>query len=111
MRTTVARDEVTFELRIHDEDMPVRGNAMASGDNALDKQVEDEILARLDRGDTWAWCCVEVIAKFRSLQARTFLGGCCYRDEADFKANSIYYEDMMDEAYKDLLTQWEDLTR
>lgn len=42
-------DEVIFRLVIEPEMEPVRGNAMASGDEALDREVENEILEREER--------------------------------------------------------------
>ncbi len=61
---------ITFEIVVHAEDIPVRGNAMSSGDNELDREVEDAILARLAQGEEWAWCTVEVIAHWGEHAAR-----------------------------------------
>lgn len=85
-------------LIVHEEDTPVRGNAMASGEDALDKEVEDEILERLERGDVWAWCCVEVKATACGLSASDYLGGCSYSDEKEFREPGGYYDDMVSEA-------------
>jgi hypothetical protein len=92
------------EIRIvvHEETIPLRGNALASGDDDLDRDVEEEILSRLAYGEQWAWCWVEVIAEFRGLEGRDTLGGCSYKDEADFKENSGYYEDMVARATDEL---------
>lgn len=87
----------TVTLTTEPEDMPVRGNAMASDDDAADKEVEDEIIRRLDDGDEWAWCVVRVRASLHGQHADAYLGGCSYRDEAEFKAGG-YFEDMRDEA-------------
>ena len=97
--------EIEYELRVEFDDMPVRGNALASGDPKLDKEVEDEILDRLDKGDVWAWACVRVIAKFKDMDRPVgvaHLGGCSYKDEEDFKQGG-YFEDMKGEALQDLL--------
>ena len=93
--------KVTYELTVEHEDAPVRGNAMASGDDAYDKQIEDDIIERLDRDDRWAWCCVKVTAGV-TVGGHTFTGcdylGCvCEDSEESFKENG-YYEDMKSEA-------------
>lgn len=51
-----------YKVEMLDEDVPVRGNASASGDDAFDKRVEDEIIARLEAGDMSAWFCAKVTA-------------------------------------------------
>ena len=94
---------ITFTLKAEQEDTMVRGNAQDSGDAALDKQVEDEIIARLDNGDVWAWCYIVVTASCAGFTGRDTLGGCCYRDEADFKQSGGYYKQMQEEARADLL--------
>lgn len=91
------KSEYVIEVIATVDDIPVRGNAVASGNEAEDKRVEDEIIARLDKGDVWAWASVEVRVTFRGvLTASEYLGGCCYEDEADFVENSGYYEEMVD---------------
>ncbi len=71
------------------EDIPVRGNVMVSGDDALDQEVEDEIIARLDRGDIEAWCMARVTAEFALddddpiCYALDHLGGLSYPSEAE----------------------------
>ncbi len=94
------RDEVNYRLVLHPDDMPVRGNAMASGDEAADRACEDEILARLADGDEWAWCCVECRAEWGGFHSSAFLGGCCYRDEEEFRGGP--WEDMKAEALEGL---------
>ena len=74
---------------------------MASGDEELDKRVEDEILARLESGDVWAWSRVRVTCTDGTTEGEAWLGGCSYKDEEDFKA-CIYYEDMKAEALEDM---------
>jgi hypothetical protein len=102
MRTLKA-DEVTFTIHVSQDDIPVRGNALASGDDAADKEAEDEILTRLDAGDVWAWACVEVRATWEEWHASDYLGGCCYADENDFKIGNFgYYEDMRKNALDQL---------
>lgn len=70
---------VTYALSIEEELTQVRGNAMASGDDKLDREVEDAILARLESGDQWAWCGVIVTASIEvegeTFEGRDTLGG------------------------------------
>ncbi len=65
---------VTFEVTIESEDIPVRGNYMASGDDTFDKECEDEILTRLENGDDSAWCCVKVTATLGDFSGSDYLG-------------------------------------
>jgi hypothetical protein len=102
----MSKPEITFSISIEEDDLAVKGNAMASGDDAFDKEVEEGILDRLRRGDTWAWACVTVFAKCQGYEGRAILGGCSYNDEEDFKKGG-YYEDMMIEAREDLFKSLE----
>lgn len=90
---------VAYDLIASQEiDVPVRGNACASGDNEFDRQIEQEILDRLAQGDMWAWCCVEVTAttiyKGEITSESDYLGCCSYEDQEDFINNSGLYEGM-----------------
>lgn len=95
--------KITFHIEAEVDDISIRGNAMVSGDDALDKQVEDEILARLDSGDVWAWACVKVVASCEGFEGCDYLGDCSYKDEDDFRENSGHYEDMCHAATLDLI--------
>ena len=95
------------ELRARQDDIPVRGNALASGDDAEDKACEDAILERLDRGDEWAWALVEVRASFEGWKASDFLGACSYASEAEFRADA-YFADMRETALRALADAMED---
>jgi hypothetical protein len=95
-------EQVEFTLEAEQDDMPVRGMAMASGDDAVDKKVEDEIIDRLDGGDVWAWASVSMTARWKGMEGVNYLGCCSYADEEDFKKDG-YYKDMKAEAFADLL--------
>ena len=77
-----------IELDAEQDDLRVRGNAMCSGDDAVDKRVEDKILARLDRGDVWAWCSATVRVSHSEYPdagpIEDYLGACSYKSEDDF---------------------------
>lgn len=76
MRTRkLAAKDVVFTVAIEQDDMPVRGNAMASGDDAADREVEDAILASLERGDIEAWCTIVVKAHWQGFSGIDTLGG------------------------------------
>jgi hypothetical protein len=89
---------LTFELYIAPDDACVRGNALASGDDAADRRYEDEILSRLNDGDIWAWCTVECRAVYRGFSGSDYLGGCTYAGVSDFTAPGGYWDDMKAEA-------------
>lgn len=95
-------EEVSFTVECIAEETPVHGNAMASGDPAADREVEDWIRRELDTGNLWAWCTVRVTAHWRGLQGVDHLGCCSYRNEAEFRAPGGYFEDMKDRALDDL---------
>ena len=95
--------QVEYRIEVEQDDQPVRGNAIASGDPDYDKKVEDKILDRLDRGDVWAWASVRVVAFVPGygLEGDDFLGGCTYDNEEQFKSG-MYYPDMIDAARAEL---------
>ncbi len=93
----------TIEVSAEQDDIPVRGNAMATDEPDLDRECEDEILARLDRGDVWAWAHVTVKATCEDCGAEgeDRLWGCSYEGEKDFTQPGGYYDDMVDAAEED----------
>ncbi len=92
--------EVSFEAL--PEDIRVRGNAMASGDDELDKDAEDEILSRLESGDIFAWFTAKVTVRDdKGNEATDYLGCCNYRDADDFRMGG-YYLDMIHECINQL---------
>lgn len=97
----MARPEVKYTITVEQDEQAVRGNALVSGDDAVDKAHEDEILARLDRGDIWAWAQVMVTAECAGFKGVDYLCGCCYENEEGFKAGG-YFPDMCARALEDL---------
>ncbi len=89
---------ITYALEIEPDLDPVRRNAMASSNAEFDRKVEDEILTRLDSGDTWAWCVVKVTAHYMGFKASSWLGGCSYENEEQFKEPGGYWEGMKKDA-------------
>jgi hypothetical protein len=94
-------DEVTFSLSIEEEEDPVKGH-FESDEPEKDKELEKEILSRLDRGDLWAWCCVKITASWNGLHGVTYLGCCSYESEEDFIKCNDYCQSMKDEALEEL---------
>lgn len=99
--------KIEYDLKIEDEDIPVRGNAMASGDDAADKAAEDEILERLERGDVIAWCCIVVKARIvgarHAYEGVATLGCCSYLDEHALRRDAFEYYNLKAEALEDLV--------
>lgn len=97
--------DFTWVITAKQDDLPVRGNAIQSNDKEYDKKIEDEILHRLDCGEVWAWAAVQVecsiIIDGETFVGYDYLGACSYKNEDDFKVGG-YYENMMNEAKKDL---------
>lgn len=85
--------DVTIEVIHHDEDQPVHGD------------IDDECAAYIKReiadGNAWAWCMIEVKVTVGSISASSYLGGCSYSSEEEFRADS-YYPDMVREAIESL---------
>ena len=77
---------------------------MASGDAALDRECEDEILADLDRGNVHAWGLARVTAQLGGLMGRA-LCGCSYHSEGELWAE--VESDLRQEALADLAAQVE----
>jgi hypothetical protein len=87
----------------YETDVEVRGNALASGDDAEDKDAEREIIERLERGDVWAWASVKVVASWGDFKAESdWLGACSYEDEESFREPGGYFDDMKREALERL---------
>lgn len=85
-------DLIEFKMAAHPEDMPIRGNLIASGDDAEDKRQEDAVIEDLENGNEWAWCVIEVKGEYLGLSASEFLGGCCYDSEDDAYASGVFDE-------------------
>ena len=98
-------DQIEFELIAEFEHIPVKGNAIASGDEDYDNEVEIGIIERLESGDVWAWAAVEVKGTYKGITASDYLGGCSYKDEKDFKQPGGYYDDMKSEVYRMIVEQ------
>ena len=86
MNDEADKDEISWSFTMEPEHVPVRGNAIVSGDEAYDRQVEDEIIKRLDDGDQAAWFCLKVTGTFGECQYSEYLGCCSYESDPDLRA-------------------------
>lgn len=94
--------EVAVRIHVEQEFTPVEGNALESGDSALDRETEREILARFGQGDVWAWAAVSLSVSWGGFTATDYLGCCSYADEEDFRRPGGYYDDMVSNALAEL---------
>lgn len=79
-------ERVSFELVCERDDIEPRGNCCGCDDGC---GCLETIYDRLDRGDVWAWCWVKITATYEDeelgeLACDDSLGGCNFKDEADF---------------------------
>ena len=98
----ITREEATIRVLAKPDPVPVEGNACVSGDDDFDREVEHNILCRLQQDQVWAWAAVTVIVAWGSFEGRAYLGCCSYADENDFKQPGGYFDDMVAEALDEL---------
>lgn len=97
----LTQDEVRFSLEAHEDDTPIRGNILDSGDPEVDRKVETELILRRANGDVWAWAVVTVTAQWKTFVGRAVLGGCSYANTAEF-LTCDYYAHMRQTALESL---------
>ncbi len=100
--------QVEFEVIAHNEDTPVKGNASAI-DDETDNETDDYINEELENGNIWAWCTIEVKARYKGYSASDYLGCCSYKSKEDFMTEDGYYPDMKQLAYDNLIEELQDL--
>lgn len=108
VHTETDANGIEYQIHIDQDDIPVRGNALASGDDAEDRAAENEILTQLDHGNLWAWCSVTVTARYGGFEGADHLGGCSYRGTEEFILPGGYYDDMKAEALTRLVASVSD---
>lgn len=99
---TLTGNDIKIAVTAFPEEIPVKGNAMSSGDEDFDHQVETAIYERLKMDDIWAWTTVCVTGAWEELTMHEYIGCCCYDSEEDFRNNSGYFEEMVDEILANL---------
>jgi hypothetical protein len=98
---------VEFNLELLQDDTPIRGNAMASGDDDVDRRYENKIIAALEDGNDWMWANVRMTASVDIDECWDSLHCCVYENRADFE-DDRYYFDMKDEALRLLRIEHEE---
>lgn len=101
----ITLEQCTVRLRAEQYDVSVRGY-FTSDDPIADRDMENSIIRRLDRGDVWAWAYVTVTVSFDGISESEHLGACSYENEKDFRTGD-YFEDMCKEALAALNTRLE----
>lgn len=99
------KELITFEIVITPETIEIEGNASAI-DPKTDAEVCKLIQDRLEAGNEWAWCSVEVKGEYLGLTASDYLGACSYLSEDDFKTDG-YYKDMQSEVADQIQEQYD----
>lgn len=104
-----ARLEVEYTYELEPEYISVRGNAMASGDPAVDREAEDWVFAELEQGNDAAWASAHVRAVLTFTvgddvirgQGDAYLGACSYRSEKELWESMINDYDLEGQARAD----------
>lgn len=78
-----------IECEILPETMSIKGNVMASGDDALDREAEENVRHQLEQGNDAAWCVAHVSAQYMGHTAHSYLGGCSYASESELWADEL----------------------
>ena len=91
---------VEYKIVVHEEEIPVEGNASAI-DDETDAEIAKNIYEQLENGNIWPWCTVQVIASYNGFSGNDYLGCCSYEDEEDFKKGG-YWDDMKSQAFNAL---------
>lgn len=99
--------DVSIKLEVRMSDIPVKGNAMASGDDKYDAKVEKQILDRLGSGDISAWFDALVTVSIEwsddtddyEYSGTDSLGCCNYTSIKQFIKAGDYFKDMVDNAW------------
>jgi hypothetical protein len=89
------------------EDISIKGNVLASGDDAEDKLAEDSIREDLENGNEWAWCTIKVSLQWKGYEGVDYLGACSYKSKSDFIEQDGYFPDMVASAFDDLVASIE----
>jgi hypothetical protein len=90
-----------IELIVKYDHAPIRGNAIDSGDEEYDREVEDQLIDEVNSGNVWAWFSAEIKASYNGVSCSDYLGCCSYEDEQDFRASDCY-QDMVAQATDEL---------
>lgn len=73
--------EVTFSIRVEEDHIPIEGNAMVSGDPAVDAETNAWVLTELAHGNVWAWASVLVTATWEGHEGFASLGAVSWEEK------------------------------
>ncbi len=74
-----------------------------------DDEVVEGFRSMVEAHGLWGWSCVRVTVSYGPLSGVDYLGGCSYESEEDFRADSMYFEDMCETALAALQNQVDEL--
>lgn len=106
----IKREDCIFTIECLEEDQPIKGNVMASGDDEVDEAAEMLVLDQLAHGNQWAWCTVRVVCTHApsGITGDNYLGCCSYKSEEDFRSSSAdYFNDMCADAFDECAEECE----
>jgi hypothetical protein len=98
------KDNAKIEFTAEGEHIPVRGNALDSGDDAEDKKAEDYIIEQLNKGNLSNWFSAKISATYDNFHGVDYLGCCSYASFEEFQKDA-YYTSMVEQAIEDLAGQ------
>ncbi len=100
-------DMVEFVVTPIHEEIPVQ-QALSVKETGADHSEYINKVLEDDGYNPWLWCTIRVTAKFKGLEGTAHLGCCAYEDEEDYKKGG-YYEQMQEEAFKELKEQVDEI--
>jgi hypothetical protein len=92
--------KIDYEVYIDPEDISIRGNVLASGDEEEDRKAEAWVIDQLDAGNEYAWCIARVTASARGRMGTAYLGAISCAGEQEFER--VFLEDLKREARLEL---------
>lgn len=107
IKVTRETEGIEITLTCEEEFVQIRGNAMASGDDAVDREAEQWVIDQLESGNPWAWCCAHVVVTWHGFKGEDFLGCCSYKSEEDFREPDGYFDDMVQVAIDQINCQYQ----
>ena len=103
---TIDLDKIQYSIETTISEIPIKGNAMASGDPETDIEAETWIQDQLRKGNDLAWCDVIVKAKIGPFEGCDSLG-CVSVKDANELEEMIKEHGMRENAFDHLVQQIE----
>lgn len=91
---------VTYTLTVDQEDIEIKGNVLASGNEDDDRKAEEWTYHELERGNIFAWCWARVVAKADGFEGSDSLGCISCRGREEFER--LFLPDLKTNALDDL---------